>query len=144
MNVIETYLGTDREHVRPLGGGIWQVTLGDVEMAVACAGDDCDLVCQADVGALDGVGAKDLFLEDALKANFLWIETKGATLSLHPETGVLVLSCRREADGFADAGAVAAFLGGFAGMVRKWRQYAANCSPSPAEDNENTTDMMRV
>jgi len=130
--------------VRSLGDGRWRVTIGGEDVTVVSGGEGGELVAVAVIGGYAGVSEKDLLLEDALKANCFWNETRGATLSVDPETGDLTLADRRDPDAFADGAALTAFLASFAAVARLWREYVANCTPEEARTEDETPSAEEV
>lgn len=109
-------------------GESWRLAAGDDVAMVAFGDDDGDVVCHATVGSFANVSVKDIFLEDALKANCFWGETNGATLSVKPDTDTLVLADRREANFVESADGLEAFFAQFFGTLRKWKRYLADSS----------------
>lgn len=112
----------------PLAGG-WRIVVNDNEVTVVLGGDDGEMVCYATVGSFANVSEQDVFLEDALKANCFWDQTYGATLSVDPESGELVLADRREPDFVDGDEGLEAFFTQFIATLHGWKRYLANCSP---------------
>ena len=73
------------------------------------------------VKACQRYGCPCEFAEDALKGNFFWRGTEGATLSLNENDNAVYLTDRFDKEAFDDEAAFAEYINAFLRSVYDWR-----------------------
>ncbi len=78
--------------------------------------------CRAKVGEFGEQGCPDDFAESALKGNFFWRATDGATLALNKEENAVYLTDRFDDGAFEDEDAFRNYINDFLRMLFDWQQ----------------------
>ncbi len=84
-------------------------------------GDTGAFYCRAVIGRFGNDGCPCEFAEDALKGNFFWRGTEGATLSLNENDNAVYLTDRFDKDAFDDEAAFAEYINAFLRSVYDWQ-----------------------
>ena len=77
--------------------------------------------CRTRIASLNETQCPDSFAEAALRGNFFWRGTDGATISLNTAENALYLTDRFDANAFEDADAFRAYADGFMRTLFDWR-----------------------
>ena len=77
--------------------------------------------CRALVGSCGDSPCPVSFAEAALRGNFFWRATDGATLSLNESENAIYLTDRFDDTAFEDEGAFGAYIDGFLRMLQDWK-----------------------
>ena len=78
--------------------------------------------CRAEVGKLGEKACPASFAEAALKGNFFWRATDGATLSLSTSENAVYLTDRFDDNAFEDETAFADYINGFLRTLYDWTE----------------------
>ncbi len=84
-------------------------------------GDTGAFYCRALIGSFGDGKCPGVFAEAALKGNFFWQATDGATLSLNEQENAVYLTDRFDKDAFVDEAAFKDYLNGFLQSVYDWQ-----------------------
>ncbi|MFY8104713.1 MAG: CesT family type III secretion system chaperone [Ramlibacter sp.] len=118
-----------------------EIEIAGLSLALAFDGDETfgDLVYACGLGAVQAerAGAVHRWL---LEANHLWAGTAGATLSLQPETGTVLIAGRLDLDGLT-APALGAVLEDFVDVALYWRRVIHE---APLVASENPSGELQV
>ena len=91
-------------------------------MFFAAGGTTGACYCRAEVGALGEKACPASFAEAALKGNFFWRATDGATLALNTSDNAIYLTDRFDEDAFEDETAFADYINGFLRTLHDWQE----------------------
>ncbi|MBQ6472863.1 MAG: type III secretion system chaperone [Victivallales bacterium] len=91
--------------------------------------------CRALVASLDKAALPGKFAEAALRGNFFWRATNGATISLNESENAIYLTDRFDEAAFEDSQALSAYIDEFLTVLRSWKNRLDACLP-PADTKE--------
>ena len=99
------------------------IYIRDTTLAFFWAGGDHGACyCRAMVAELGDKECPTAFAEAALKGNFFWRATDGATLSLNASDNAIYLTDRFDENAFEDETAFADYFNGFLRTLYDWRE----------------------
>jgi len=102
------------------------IDTGDSTLTFFAPGVDTGVCyCRAAVGALGEKACPASFAEAALKGDFFWRATDGATLSLNTLENAIYLTDRFDFDAFEDEAAFADYINGFQRTLYDWQERLA-------------------
>ena len=88
----------------------------------APSGDSYCVYCRAKVGEFGEQECPDDFAESALKGNFFWRATDGASLALNTEENAVYLTDRFDDGAFEDEDAFRDYINDFLRMLFDWQE----------------------
>ena len=99
---------------------------GDTMLTFFWAGGDTGACyCRAEVGELGDKSCPTDFAEAALRGNFFWRATDGATLSLNTSDNAIYLTDRFDENAFEDETPFADYINGFLRTLSDWQKRLA-------------------
>ena len=99
------------------------LAIGDSTLTFFAAGGTTGACyCRAEVGALGDKPCPESFAEAALRGNFFWRATDGATISLNTSDNAIYLTDRFDEDAFEDETAFADYINGFLRTLYDWQE----------------------
>lgn len=102
----------------------------------SAGGHSAAAYCRACVARLGSLPLPPSFAEEALKGNFFWRGTDGATLSYEKDENAIYLTDRFDDGAFADEAAFADYAAGIVATLADWRARLSVCLPETSDGKE--------
>ena len=107
------------DDLSPDAEGVVEVSFDDFVVSFHCAPMDTRVMMVAELGEVPPDG-KEFIQSQLLEANYLFLKTSGATLSLNPENGCVTL-CRSEPLDWLDVERFTQLVEGFVNDLSVWK-----------------------
>jgi len=138
----------DIQRLADMAANIWEeaVHTGDVGFAISIGDDEVEFFspgkaayagyCRACIASLEDTPFPEPFAEEALKGNFFWRGTNGATISYEKGDNTIWLTDRFDEGAFEDERALRDYVDQFLGTLDAWRARLSLCLTENTEAKE--------